>query len=157
MKNDEDALEKIDGFILLTLMRGCDDWVDACEIVDNIFNIDSIFKKRVSNEILDRIALAEKKGGSEEFEIARKLSILIIRKLLSEDLMLVGDIYDMFIPWGLSTEESLNKIENIWDGLNGQLPGLGIYWLCNTVEGDKIGQKVLLQWHKTQKKKEICE
>jgi len=54
-------IEGIQGFISLTLMRGCDDWVQACEIVDNIFNLDPVFRKDVAPEVLSAVAEAEKK------------------------------------------------------------------------------------------------
>lgn len=140
---------RIDGFIYYTLMRGCDDWVQAAEIVDNIFNLGDIFKKDVSDDILNEISIAEKTGGTKEFTLARDLSIVIIEKLLVDKLMVIGDPYDGFIPWEMNVGESIKYIKNIWDSLNGKLPGVGIYWLCNTQKGDQIGEQALLDWQQS--------
>jgi hypothetical protein len=147
MPGNKELATQIDGFIQFTLMRGCDDWVDACEIVDNIFNLDPMFHARVSKTILDGIVFVEKTGGIEEFVFAKDLSHLIIEKLLNEELMIIGDVYDSFVPWGVTVEDALKIVDRKWDELNGRLPGLGEYWLCNTPKGDEIGKEVLLEWN----------
>jgi len=149
VKSDNVYIEGIQGFISLTLMRGCDDWVQACEIVDNIFNLDPVFRKDVAPEVLSAVAEAEKKGDDIEFNFARDLTIAIIRKVLVDELMLIGDIDNGFKPWPLTIEESLLKVRDEWDKMNGKLPGLGVYWLCNTQKGEEIGQRVLLLWQQT--------
>jgi hypothetical protein len=139
---------EVDGFIRYTLMRGCDDWVQACEIVDNVFNLADIFKKDVSDDILNKISTAEKEGGVKEFRLAKNLNILIIKKVLTDGLMLIGDVYNDFVPWKMNIEGSINYVNKIWDNFNGKLPGLGIYWLCNTSKGYQIGEQALLEWQR---------
>jgi hypothetical protein len=151
MKINDHLSEGLDGFISLTLMRGCDDFVMAAEIVDNTFNLDGIFKDSVSSDILREISEAEKIGGPVEFAIARDMSIAIIRKVLTECLMMIGDLHEGFHPWRLSIEESLQKVRSEWEELNGKLPGLGVYWLANTKSGEAIGQMALKRWQEDYK------
>jgi hypothetical protein len=153
--NENGFLYGIDGFISLTLMRGCDDWVQACEIVDNIFNLDPIFQKDVAPEILAAISDAESRGGDSEFSIARDLSLAIIGRVLVDGLMVIGEIDDTgFRPWPSTIEESLREVRAEWDKMSGKLPGLGVYWLCNTEYGRGIGQEALSRWQQERKAKE---
>ena len=144
MENSFLPFGRIDGYIYYTLMRGCDDWVQAFEIVDNIFNLHPVFHKDVAPDVLKAINKAN--GTAAEFIVARDMSYEIIRRVLTEDLMQIGEMG--FQPWRLTIEESLQKVRYEWDKLSGKLPGPGVYWLCNTERGDEIGQKALLEWRK---------
>lgn len=137
---------RIDGYIRLTLMRGCDDWVQAFEIVDNIFNLDPIFHKDVAPEVLR--AIRDANGTAVEFTVARDMSSAIIRRVLTESLMMIGDIDNGFKPWPLTIEGALQRVRAEWDRLDGKLPGPGVYWLCNTERGDEIGEEALSEWRK---------
>jgi hypothetical protein len=137
---------RIDGYIRLTLIGGCDDWVQASEIIGNIFNLDTIFHKDVAPEVLK--AVRDANGTAAEFTIARDLSVEIIRRVLTEDLMMIGDIGNGFIPWPLTIEGSLRKVEAMWATMGGKLPGHGVYWLCNTDRGYEIGEKALIKLRK---------
>ena len=146
MENNLFPTGRIDGYIRLTLMRGCDDWVQAFEIVDNVFNLDTIFQKDVAPEVLK--AVRDANGTAAEFTIARDLSVEIIRRVLTEDLMMIGDIGNGFRPWPLTIEGSLRRVEAAWAKMGGRLPGPGVYWLCNTDRGYEIGEKALIELRK---------
>lgn len=141
------------GFIRQTLMRGCDDFVMAAEIVDNIFNLEPLFRGEVSPQLLTEIAKAEESGGQIEFALARRLNDAIVRAVLSEGYMMIGDLYHGFHPWQLTLDEALKKVSDEWDELNGVLPDPGIYWLSNTERGEVIGQEALKRWQEDRKLK----
>jgi hypothetical protein len=138
--------DRIDGIISYTLMRGCDDWVQACELVDNIFNLEPVFEKFVASDVLGEIFSARHKGGKDQFELAYGLSIAIIEQVLRMGYMEIGYCQKGFHPWNCSIEESLLRVKHEWDDLNGALPGPGIFWLCNTKLGNEIGRKALSLW-----------
>jgi hypothetical protein len=143
------SLVKIDGFVLSVLYEGCWDWVQPIDIVSRIFYLHPAFHKDVSPEILQEIAKSSKESKIVEFNMARALNNAIIKKVLTEGFMEIGDIplwvEPYFKAWPLTIEESLQKVEAEWDKLQGHLPGGGIYWLNNTPYGMEMGEKADLQ------------
>ena len=105
---EEDIASGIDGYVKLTLMCGCDDYVMAAEIVDNIFNIDECFKKYIDPRIL---AIVNKTKSINEkimkFEIARDLTIAIINNVLTNGFMEIGDLEDGFKKWPLDSKGAI--------------------------------------------------
>jgi hypothetical protein len=77
-------------------------------------------------------------GGAVTDDEIRDLSIEIIRNVIQEGLMEVGDVTtDGFHRWALSSDEALKRIEHDWGAL-GRWPYTGdICWLSNTEQGDK--------------------
>jgi hypothetical protein len=143
------SLIKIDGFVLAVLYEACWDWVQPINIVSTIFYLHPAFHKDVSPEVLQEIVNATEAGEVEEFNMARALNHAIIKKILTEGLMEIGDIplwvEPYFKAWPLTIEESLQKVEAEWDKLQGRLPGGGIYWLNHTPYGEEMGEKACLQ------------
>jgi hypothetical protein len=143
------SLLKIDGFVLSVLYEGYYDWVQPMDIVSTIFHLHMAFHKDVSPEVLQEIAKSSKESKIEKFNMTRVLNNAIIKKILTEGLMEIGDISlwvePYFKAWPLTIEESLQKVEAEWDKLQGCLPGGGIYWLNNTSYGEEIGEKADLQ------------
>jgi hypothetical protein len=103
------------------LNRGLDDWIDITELA---FVAKSVGRAGTDAEIRD-------------------LSIEIIRNVIQEGLMEVGDVTtDGFHRWGLSPDEALKRIEHDWAAL-GRWPYTGdICWLSNTEKGDEIARQL---------------
>jgi hypothetical protein len=97
------------------LISGLDDWVDAAEVA----------------------FVAKSIGGAEGDTENRALSVRVIRDLIMEGLVDVGDVTtEGFRPWNLSVDEALKRIEHEWTSL-GRWPQIGeICWLSNTEKGD---------------------
>jgi hypothetical protein len=103
------------------LDRGLDDWIDITEVA----------------------SVAKTVGGAVTDAEIQELSIEIIRSVIQEGLMEVGDVTtDGFHRWGLSPDEALKRIEHDWGAL-GRWPYIGdICWLSNTEEGDKRARQL---------------
>jgi len=108
------------------LMSGADDWVLAAEVA----------------------WVAESTGGAKTPDQIRDLSLRLIRELLQQGMMEIGDLSEEaphFRKWNLPMEEALERVEREWKAL-GRLPDLGdICWLQNTVKGNKLGKQLLKQ------------
>ncbi|NUQ78197.1 MAG: hypothetical protein HUU21_32095 [Polyangiaceae bacterium] len=104
------------------LMLGLDDWIQVSEIA----------------------SAARTVGGAVTQGEVQRLSLDIIRAVIKEGLMTVGDVTTQgFQAWALSAEESLERIEREWIAL-GRNPSLGdICWLSNTEEGDKRARTLI--------------
>jgi hypothetical protein len=104
------------------LNRGLDDWIDITELA---FVAKSVGMAGTDAEIRD-------------------LSIEIIRNVVQEGLMEVGDVTtDGFHRWGLSPDEVIKRIERDWGAL-GRWPYTGdICWLSNTEQGDEIARHLV--------------
>jgi hypothetical protein len=98
------------------LNRGLDDWVHAAELVFVAISV----------------------GGAVTDAEIRDLSIEILRKVIKEGLMEVGDLTTQgFHAWDLPADEALDRIEREWNAL-GRPPDIAeICWLSNTEAGDK--------------------
>jgi hypothetical protein len=151
--NDYNFETGIDGFISEILAYGTDDYIQAAEIVNAILFLEPIFRNDVSSDILHIISEAKKLDRHKKFEIIRKLNFSIIKRLLTDELIVVlGEEPYLDEPWSLSVEESLLKLQNYWDDLHGELPCLGVYWLKNTPKGDVIGEWESQRWKRWVKK-----
>jgi hypothetical protein len=103
------------------LNRGLDDWVHAAELVYVTISV----------------------GGAVTDAEIRDLSIEILRKVVKEGLMEVGDLTTQgFHAWNLPADEALDRIEREWNSL-GRPPDIAeICWLSNTEEGDKRARQL---------------
>jgi len=103
------------------LVAGSDDWVDMAEVAH----------------------VAKTVGGAATTTEAMRLSIEIVREVVSSGLMKAGDVtLDGFHEWDLPVNEVLDRIEREWAVLRG-LPKLGeICWLCSTEEGDNRARQL---------------
>lgn len=103
------------------LLSGLDDWIQASEV-------DSV---------------ARTVGGAATEAEVQQLSLEIIRKVIKDGLMEVGDVTAQgFHAWDLSADDALERIEREWKAL-GRNPNLGeICWLSNTEEGDKRARRL---------------
>lgn len=104
------------------LMRGCADWVDACEVAS--------------------VALTEGKAKSPD--AMRELALELIRNVVRQGLMELGDVTrGGFGKWDLPIEEGLARVEREWLAL-GRNPTLAeICWLQNTSRGNELGEELL--------------
>jgi hypothetical protein len=103
------------------LVRGADDWVMAAEVA----------------------WLARSVGGASTDGEVLDVSVDLIRTVLTEGLMEVGDVTDGgFFAWGLPVAEAVQRIEDAWRGL-GHSPNLGeVCWLSNTPTGQARAESI---------------
>ena len=113
------------------LMRGCDDWIQAAEVA----------------------SVAIEVGGAESPDQVRELSLELIRHVVEQGLMELGDVdvagewesKEGFRKWDLPIQEGLNRVEREWNAL-GRNPTLWeICWLRNTALGSALGEELLKQ------------
>lgn len=113
------------------LMRGCDDWIQAAEVA----------------------SVAIEVGGAESADKIRELSLRMIRQVVEQGLMELGDVdvagewasKEGFRKWDLPIQEALNRVAAKWTAL-GRNPNLWeICWLRNTDKGNELGEKLFKQ------------
>jgi hypothetical protein len=108
------------------LMRGCDDWVDVAEIT----------------------SVAKFTGHARSEEEIWDLSLTIIREVVQQGLMEIGDLPDQggrLNLWPMTSEECLDRVQREWHAL-GRNPSLGeICWLQNTDKGNALGEELFRQ------------
>lgn len=104
------------------LLAGLDDWVHLPEIA----------------------WIAKSVGGADVKEDAVKLSTKVIRILVEEGLMEIGEVTEGgFFEWDLSLDRAIERIEGEWLALERDpLPG-DVFWLANTSEGDTRAKNLL--------------
>lgn len=104
--------------------RGSDDWVDAAEVA----------------------WVAKSIGGVRDDESMRVLSIALIRRVLEDGLMEIGEVGDGgFFEWGLPVDEAVDRADRAWRDLD-RAPNLGdVCWLANTEEGTLLAEQVFEQ------------
>jgi hypothetical protein len=154
----ENKITKIDGFVLdlLDTTIITRNWLHSNDVASTIFNLNPAFQKNVSPDILQAIDDAKRNDDKDEdLNIIRILSIAIIKKVLTEGLMRIGEAsFPEFEPWPLTIEESLNRVETEFYKLKENFHDeptywLGdIYWLESTSYGDEMGEKAFLQREK---------
>jgi len=108
------------------VMRGCDDWVDACGVASIAINI----------------------GHAKSVEEIRDLSLKMIREVVQQGLMEIGDLPQngqRLELWPMTPQECLDRVEREWDAL-GRNPNLWeICWLQNTDKGKTMGEELFKQ------------
>lgn len=106
------------------LMRGCGDWIDAAEVT----------------------SVAKFTGQTEAADSIRDLSLQLIREVVYQGLMEVGDLPKdgrRLELWPLSPEKILERVEREWNAL-GRNPTISeICWLQNTDKGNAKGEDLL--------------
>lgn len=95
-------------------------------------------------------------GGAATQDEVREMSLRLIREVVQQGLMDVGDTvgigYDPnllalykrvdFRPWKLPFKEAMDRVEREWNAL-GRNPSLGeICWLVNTEKGKELGKEL---------------
>lgn len=103
------------------LIRGVDDWVTAADVA----------------------WLAKSVAGATSDEDVLDVATTIIKEVMNEGLMQVGDVTDGgFFEWDLSPEDALERVIREWRTL-GRSPDLGeVCWLANTPAGDARAEVV---------------
>jgi hypothetical protein len=148
----ENKITKIDGFVLDLLDKTIvtRNWLHSNDVVSTIFNLRPAFQKNVSPDILQAIDDAKRNDDKDEdLNIIRIMSIAILKKVLTEGLMRIGEAsFPEFEPWPLTIEESLNKVETELYKLKEKYYLEDIYWLESTPYGDEMGKKACLQGEK---------
>lgn len=106
------------------VMRGTDDWVMAAEVA----------------WIAQSIGDAHCAGSIREFSIA------LIRRVLEDELMEIGEVGDGgFFEWGLPIDEAVERADRAWRDLD-RAPNLGdVCWLANTEKGALLAERVFEQ------------
>jgi len=103
-------------------MRGCDDWVNAAEVT----------------------SVAKFTGHAQSEDEIRSVSLKLIREVVQQGLMEIGDLPDegrRLKLWPMTSQECLDRVEREWNAL-GRNPSLGeICWLQNTDKGDALGEE----------------
>jgi len=107
-------------------MSGCDDWVNIAEVT----------------------SVAKFTGGAQSADEIRDLSLKLVREVVQQGLMEIGDLPDQsrrLALWPLTPQECLDRVEREWNAL-GRNPSLGeICWLQNTDKGNALGEKLFKQ------------
>jgi hypothetical protein len=105
------------------VMRGCDDWVNAAEVT----------------------SVVKFTGHAQSEDEIRSLSLKLIREVVQQGLMEIGDLPDEgrhLKLWPITSQESLDRVEHEWKAL-GRNPSLGeVCWLQNTDKGDALGEEL---------------
>jgi hypothetical protein len=110
------------------VMRGCDDWIQAAEVA----------------------SVAIEVGGAQSRDRIRELSLQMIRHVVEQGLMELGDVdvagewesKEGFRKWNLATQEGLGRVEREWNAL-GRNPNLWeVCWLRNTEKGNQFGERL---------------
>jgi hypothetical protein len=106
------------------LMAGADDWVPLAEVV----------------------GIVQEDGGVTAEEAIQDFSLKLIRKVVEQGLMEIGDVTEKdrgFRKWNLSIEESLQRVEREWCSLV-KSPNFGYgCWLQSTAKGHEVGNRLL--------------
>jgi hypothetical protein len=108
------------------VMRGCDDWVDACGVASVAIQI----------------------GHAKSAKEIRDLSLKIIHEVVQQGLMESGDLPEegrRLKLWPVKPHECLDRVEREWNAL-GRNPTLWeICWFQNTDRGNALGEELLKQ------------
>jgi hypothetical protein len=115
------------------LLRGLDDDIQASEVASVVMRV----------------------CGAATQDQVRELSLGLIREIVRQGLMEVGDIIGIgfhpsrryasvrFQRWDLSFEEGMERVAREWRAL-GRNPSLGeICWLINTERGNEVARQLL--------------
>src|SRR5687767_3824615 len=87
--------------------------------------------------------VAQSVGGAATDEEALQTSLALIRAVLDQGLMDVGDVTDGgFFEWGLDQEQAMERIEREWRQLDRPLNLGDVCWLANTGAGDRRAEAV---------------
>jgi hypothetical protein len=94
--------------------------------------------------------IAKDVGGAKADDDIRRLSLDLIRELVTSGLMEIGDLPTakgarQLSIWTGTREEWLGRLEREWLAL-GRNPELGdLGWLQNTLNGDEIANRLLVE------------
>jgi hypothetical protein len=116
MNDTEKVINKV-------LLSGEDDWVMMAEVTSIIMSVEGF--------------------GIDEEEKIRNEALRIIRLVVRDGLMTIGDVTkEGFRQWDLSGDDALREVEKRWKTL-GRFPKLGdVCWLSNTKKGDEIARRI---------------
>ena len=97
-------------------MEGAEDWVMATDVA----------------------WVAKSTGGAAGEDLIRTLSVRLIRRVLEDGMMEIGDVTDGgFFEWNLPIDEAAELVDRKWREL-GRSPNLGdVCWLENTQKGNR--------------------
>jgi len=103
------------------LKRGVGDWIQAAEVA----------------------SVAKSIGGASTDTEIRALAVALVRKVLEDGLMAIGDLRrDGFQSWNVPVREAVSRVDRDWTAL-GRSPNIGdLFWLSNTEEGDRRAQQL---------------
>ena len=103
------------------LVRGLADYVSAAEVID-----------------LGRETRDEPAGDS------LRSAVGVVSRLIDNNLVVAGDLWDDFMPWDCSADEAIGRIAHEWTAKADPfvLPG-EIFWLELTSAGEEIARAAL--------------
>ncbi|NLG28736.1 MAG: hypothetical protein GX557_12550 [Chloroflexi bacterium] len=119
----------VEGIVLV----GLDDWVIASAVASTAMCAD----------------------GAESRDEIRMSSLAALCILLTRGLVVIGDLDELppsdikerrlgFVPWRLSVEDALARVDREWRRIPGRFPRLyELFWLNNTDLGMKVGEELL--------------
>ena len=106
------------------LRRGTDDWVDNTDVA----------------------WVAKSIRGAATAEDERTVSLQLVAEVVRRGLMELGDLGGdggTFRKWDMSSDVALRLADRKWRSL-GRVPEIGeVFWLRNTPEGDRRGERLL--------------
>lgn len=117
------------------LMSASEDWIPEVKVVDVIKELDKATSK----------------------DDVRKKSLALVKKLIQDDLMEIGDLRGDLIgrpgfrKWDNPLKDILLKLENEWRNL-GEPSLSDLFWLSNTKKGNEIGRYFLEKQQKIENK-----
>jgi hypothetical protein len=141
---------RIDGFLSDMLLEGLRDYIYSGWLSGSvIYGVGDGFLDEIDPELL-RI-IHTKREGREELEFRRAMSMVIIRKVLEEGLMVIN--YDgpglisekKFASWPLSVDGSVQKVYDLWEeAFSHSETDIDAYLfaLWNTDLGNEIGKSL---------------
>lgn len=100
------------------LVDGLSDWVDL-----------GMMRQYVSDEI-----------GEQPPAVLREATLDLLRRLLVQNLVIVGDVDADFVRWTLEPAEALNRISSEWSDPESALRPGDVCWLANTSTGDALAR-----------------
>jgi hypothetical protein len=142
---------RVDGCVSELLAEGMSDYIFSGWFSNNgIYGAAEDFPDEFDPELLRMIH--EKREGREELEFKRAMSMVIIRKVLEEGLMMINDdeagFDEDFTSWPLSVDDSVQKVYDLWekefaDNKTADSIDRYMYALSNTDLGNEMGKAAL--------------
>jgi hypothetical protein len=138
---------RIDGFVSDMLLEGLRDLIYSGWLSSSVIHrAEDNFRDEIDLELLQIIH--EEREGREKLEFKRAMSMVIIRKVLEEGLMMInydgpGYEAEYFTPWPLSVDDSLQRVYDLWEKAFARSEtdiDRYLFALCNTDLGSEIGK-----------------
>jgi hypothetical protein len=140
---------RIDGLVSDLLSLGVSNWVYSSDLSRSVIYGSDEFHDEIDPELLRIIDVELKKQDNDvtKVEFKRAMSMVIIRRVLEECLMTIGDESEFgedFTPWPLNVDDSIQKAYARWDKEFAHPDETNdLYLLYNTDLGNEMGKKAI--------------